>query len=423
MGDFSNTVYRETTDSLIKGMQNRLDNPYYLFSDKKPTPVTYWNVNIRKSTLDQGSKQTYDQLGDNSPLRFNRIDNFHIYGIDRILVDYQVGDFGVESDIEGEGLILPNTVIPCADDYFCINYVKDKAILFRVQSVTIDTLESGANFYKIRFALDKTDEASLDSLNNHQLVDVYEYVPSNVGSNFVAILRKSDKDLVDRLDSIYSTLKKYFVSLFYKKNIQTFIYEYKDMLVYDPYLIEFIIRTELFNTGDYLYISQAVHKPTTFAIEYDHTIFRNIENRNHDLHLNSMYPVIVHDPNSLLVDRLEDYYELSINLHHFSKEPINNIDMDLFDRIVENNLYSSEDPSAPIYRNIIIGFMNNDNYSIDDKMLDNLLRLNYRFSKDLFYEIPILMYIIRAFIFQIQQNPSSNIEDDDISEECYMTRK
>ena len=54
---FTNTTYRETADNLIQGFKDRLtNNPYYIYSNLKPTPVTYWNINIHKSTLDQGSR-------------------------------------------------------------------------------------------------------------------------------------------------------------------------------------------------------------------------------------------------------------------------------------------------------------------------------------------------------------------------------
>lgn len=174
-----------------------------------------------------------------------------------------------------------------------------------------------------------------------------------------------------------------------------------------------------------MYITQAVHTPDTFAIEYDHTIFRDIEKQNPQLHLNSNYPVLVHDPMSLLVDRMEDYYELSINLKHKCyNEPINNIDMDLFDRIVNNKLYNEENIKEPIYRNMIISYINGE-YSINDKMIDNLEELNYKRSKDLFYEMPILMYCIEAYINNIQQDNSSKLGNNDLdtTEECYMTRK
>ena len=123
MSEFFNTNYNKTVSNLIKGSQSRMDNPYYVFSGKSGTPVTYYNINIKKSTLDQGTRNTYDRIGENSPLRFNKINNFQLYGIDKIQLDYNVGEFGVESPVEGEAFILPNTIIPCVDDMFLINYL------------------------------------------------------------------------------------------------------------------------------------------------------------------------------------------------------------------------------------------------------------------------------------------------------------
>ena len=412
MGTFSNTNYSKTVDSLVKGSQKRLDNPYYIFSDKKPTTVTYYNINIKKSTLDQGTRNTYDHIGENSPLRFNKIEEFQLYGIDRIQIDYNVDEFGVNSPIEGEALILPNTVIPCVDDMFYINYLLDKPILFRVSKVSIDTLDTGANFYKIQYYVDRVDKTALKYLNNKQLIYTYKYRPGNIGSNFVALIEKSDSDLIDKMSSVVDTLRMYYQNLFFRNNIQTFVYQYNDMYVYDPYLIEFLIRTKLFAVEDskyYMYISQAVHKDETFAIEYDHTIFKDIEDRNHELHRNSCYPVPVHDPNSLLVDRMEEYFQLSINLMHKPYEnPINWLDMGFFDAITENIPYDTEDPSAPIYRNIIINWLNSTDSSISDDELKYISEIPFNHCKEFFYEIPILMYIINQNINSIQADVNAS---------------
>lgn len=436
MGNFSNTTYRNTTDSLVQGIQDRLQNTYYNFTDKKPTTVTYWNINYKMSTLDQGDREVYHQLGSNTSLRYNRINGFQLYGIERVVLQYQRGEYGIESPIEGEAYILPNTIIPFPDDYFSINYVKENPMLFRVTSVSPDTLESGANFYKISYSLENTDGRSKDILDNKLTVETYEFITSNVGSNMVSLLKSSDMDILNQLDELYSMLKLFYINLFYRRNIQTFIYAYDEMLLYDPYLIEFIIRAELFATNDeyYMYIYQAVHKPYTFAIEYSRSIFRDIEKNNPKLHLNSLYPVPVHDPTSLLVNRMEDYYELSINLHHSWMKPINWLDMDLMDRIINNNPYPEDaDIEAmvepyPVYRNIIINWLNRDtsdidSFSITKAELNSLENLNYVFSKDLFYEIPIILYIIKAYATGMQTTPTyeSDYSDYIKSETCYGT--
>ena len=161
---------------------------------------------------------------------------------------------------------------------------------------------------------------------------------------------------------------------------------------------------------------------------------RDIEKNNPKLHLNSLYPVPVHDPTSLLVNRMEDYYELSINLHHSWMKPINWLDMDLMDRIINNNPYPEDaDIEAmvepyPVYRNIIINWLNrdtsdSDSFSITKAELNSLENLNYVFSKDLFYEIPIILYIIKAYATGMQTTPTyeSDYSDYIKSETCYGT--
>ena len=401
MGNFSNTVYRDTSDSLVQGIQNRLNNTYYNFSDKKPTTVTYWNINYKMSTLDQGDKEVYHQLGQNTSLRYNRINKFQLYGIERIMLDYQRGELGIESPVEGTAL------------------------------------DSGANWYKIQYVLENTNGRSKDILDNKLTVETYEFIESNVGSNLVTLLKSSDADLLKKIDEAYDIIKTFYINLFYRQNIQTFVYSYDDMMIYDPYLIEFMIRTGLFATDDenYMYISQAVHKPTTFALEYAHSIFMDIERVNPALHLNSLYPVPVHDPNSLLVDRMEDYYELSINLHHAYMDPINWLNMDLFDRIVNNKPYQNDDNKdirdIPIYRDIIIDYMNKnslpdgESFEITDAELQQLECMDYTYRKDLFYEIPIILYILKQYTLDAQSNNGytydSDYDDYVKSETCYGT--
>lgn len=421
MGGFTNTNYRKTSESLVKGLQNRLENnPYYLFIDKKPTVVTYWNINDKHSTLDQGDKEVYHQTGENTPLRYNKINNFQIYGIERIMVDIQRGEYGPESPIEGEAIILPNTIIPCPDDYFMITYLKDNTLLFRVNSATPDTLESGANFYKIKYNAETSSELSKGFLDNKLLVNEFDYRPGNIGSNLSTLIVTSDAALLDRIQSLYNMLKSFYLELFYKGNIQTFIYGYLGMFIYDPYLIEFIIRTGIFSEegNNYLYISQAVHKPDTFSIEYSRSIFKDVEDVNPKMHLNSCYPVPVHDPNSLLVDRMEDYWELSINIRNKCNEPINWLDMDLFDRIEKNLPY--EDDKKNFYRNIIIKFMNktSDTFDLNIEDIESAEERDYYFCKDLYYEIPLLLYAIRGYMTGLQ---SGGTQDSNPEYQKYVT--
>lgn len=427
---FSNTTYRDTVNNLVSSQQERLSNPYYKFIDRKPTVVTYWNLNDKKTTLDEGTRNSYAQLGSKSSFRYNKINNFVLYGLPTFPVNMQLSEYGVESNpIEAEALILPKTIIPFNDDYFIIPYLKNPYI-FRINNVSIDTLENGSNFYIIQCHLDNTIDDYKEFLNSTNLAKIFNFKIENIGTNKTPILTDTDSEIITVLEEIYNTFRNYYIDLFYRPNIQTFVYGYLDMYIYDPYIIEFIIRNSLFSLEDdkYMYIYQAVHKPSTFSIEYDRSIFRNIENRNPQLYTNSCYPVPVHDPNSLLMCRMEEYHELSINIHHSHEAPINWLQNKLFDRIVENHLYNEEDEKDPkLYRNIIINFMNaKDNFIINDLQINSLLNIELKYCKDLFYEIPILMYIIQWYINKLQTSSITNHIEEDVSkylEDCFCVGK
>lgn len=428
---FGNTVYRDTVNNMVEAQQARLSNPYYKFIDKKPTVVTYWNLNDKRTTLDEGKRDSYAQLGTKASFRYNKVNNFVLYGLPVFSVNMQLSEYGIESSpIEAEALVLPKTLIPFNDDYFMISYLKNPYI-FRVNNVTIDTLENGSNFYIIQCHLDNTIDDYKDFLNSTNLVKTFNFKIENVGTNKTPILTEAESDIIKVLGEIYNSFRNYYIDLFYRPNIQTFVYGYLDMYIYDPYIIEFIIRNGLFSLEDdkYMYIYQAVHKPSTFSIEYNRTIFRSIENRDSQFHTNSCYPVPVHDPNSLLLCRMEDYHELSINLHNVFEDPINWLDNNLFDRIVENSLYNENDEKDPkLYRNIIINFVNNtSNFIINEVEIDSLLNIQLKYCKDLFYEIPILMYIIQWYINNLQTTTtSSENSESDLNkylEDCFCIGK
>ena len=103
MGKFTDTKYTNTIDSLVSATKSKINNPYYIFSDKKPTKVTYYSQNIEKSTLDEASGLYEAHLGGQSPFKYNKISDFIIYGIEKIATDYDLNDNnGIEAnDITG----------------------------------------------------------------------------------------------------------------------------------------------------------------------------------------------------------------------------------------------------------------------------------------------------------------------------------
>ena len=431
---FTNTTYNDMVSSLAQNKIDRMANPYYKWISQKPTKTTYFNINNKRSTLDAGRKDTYDQLGKKSSLRYNRIKNFILYGIPRFQVDLNLEESGVQAgEINCQAIILPNTIIPSVDDYFTIDYIK-KPYLFRVTSQTIDTVEhdKGINFYRIDAVLDNTRQDFLQALNGRQLAYKYVFRIERVGTNMSPILTEEEDAAIGKLAQLYEILRVRYMELFWRSNVQAFICGYIDGLyLYDPYLTEFILRNGLFDSDDemrYLYVDQAVHHSSTFNIEYDHTIFRDFERHNPKMHTNSVYAVPVHDPNSLLVDRMEEYMELSNNLRFSHQTAINQLNNNLFDHIVDDTPFDEEDTSNhKLYWNILVNWMNDgEDYDITVPQLNSLENLTYKYSKDLFYEIPLLMYVLKSYMEQLASAETEDTSLDDANqylEQCYSVGK
>ena len=200
MGKFTDTKYVQTIDNLVDATKDKINNPYYIFSDKKPTKVTYYSQNVEKSTLDEASGLYSAHVGRDSPFKFNKINDFLLYGLAKINVDLDVGDFGTESSpINGDCIILPNTITPRPGDFFAVPYIKE-TVLFKVNRVNHDTLNSGANIYTLEYTLELTD--ALDNIEA-QVEKTFKFLVSNTGTEFKitngVIAEEDVKDTYERI--------------------------------------------------------------------------------------------------------------------------------------------------------------------------------------------------------------------------------
>ncbi len=91
-------------------LDSRITSQYSRFLDSTPNYVTYYNVSNIESTADYGFKNVERVLGDTSPLRFNKVYNLPIYGIDSITPQLTDDEEGLNMSVDSEGVILPNTV-------------------------------------------------------------------------------------------------------------------------------------------------------------------------------------------------------------------------------------------------------------------------------------------------------------------------
>lgn len=253
--------------------EDRLNSQYTKFLDKPPTYVTYYHINTISSTTDNGFGNVQELIGDESPLRFSEIKDFPIYGIEHLMLDLSEEEEGLQTSLEGEGIILPNTVKPLPGDYFTITYLREK-FLFVVTEIRFDTIKSN-NYYKITYSIKSVNSSSVEEIEK-QVDEKFTCVKSNVGTEDKCIIEDSQKEIADKIGKVVKDLSTNYLSLFYNSKYNAIMYTtIGGTKIYNKYLGEFVNRTKLFSDVDSfntLYFTNEEKDPN-FVYDFENSFY------------------------------------------------------------------------------------------------------------------------------------------------------
>ena len=396
-GRFINTSsFKQQIPNVLADMaKNLLNNPYYLFNTASKSSSTYFNLNTTMTTLDEADRSNYGEISAESPLRYNKINGFLLFGVNRAEPNLEINDYGLEgSDIAGDAIILPNTIIPYPGDFFTL-YQLGSSYLFKVTAVNPNTLDTGAVLYKVNYTLAKSDGlADIEA----QVVKVFNFSVDNYGSNFGCLIESAVASNISEIERYTVMLKDYFIQLFYDNKIQSFSYLRNGLIkVYDPYLIEFMIRNDILKgSTNYIYISQQVYLPSTFGVDYDRTIFSALEDRDMNKHYCRCAGnlLLCTQKLSLLYAYPQDYYCMEYSRLNSKLHLIDIFNDPEFMKKVQDN-----DITQNVLKNIVIGYFNNA--SIDNTILEQIKHVDFMDNDELYYLIPITIFCMEQYIKSI----------------------
>jgi hypothetical protein len=243
------------------------------YIEGSPTFVTYYSKDVLASTEDIHLQGVMDTIGAESPLKYNRIENFPIYGIEAMTPTVEFGESGLDTSVQGGAVVLPNTIKPLPNDYFLVGD-QGEGKLFRVNDVETDNAGTRV-IYRISYNLssDKTD-----ILEERQVTDTYKVVYENIGKNAKSVILETDFLFLEQADEAYDKLWKFYQKFFYNEDFNAFLYQDR---IYDNMLARFISDHSLFvKTRTFLrniMVEPLLDETQDEFFQYDSTIFYALE--------------------------------------------------------------------------------------------------------------------------------------------------
>lgn len=386
---------QKMVDENVFRFEDRIKSATSRFIDTTPTFTQYFHINVDESTTDEGFVDVAAIIGRNSPIRYNKIENFPLYGIEQIVLQLQDTEEGLDSGYEGEAVILPGTVKPVQNDFFIIPILQDD-YLFRVTDIQYDSVMND-NYYRISFKLEYIDHEKINELENQKLDD-YVCVLENIGTEDSCIINKAVFTKIEKINEMYHNMVEFFISMFYndRHNVLMGDLEYGRFL-YDPLQTEFINKHKLFTENraitSYYFTNQYNDKKRQY--KYNKSIYKMLELQ--DIRLLNTFGYVtrpgitIHESSfytwhDKMVDVMDIPDVVPLNAQHIFSED--------FVIAIRTNA-----PTDSAHAELIKRFIRKENIKIDDIPLnldEELLYLNS--SLEVFFFTPIIMYIIRRVI-------------------------
>jgi len=378
----------------ISNFLQQSSQDYSKYMEGTPTFVTFYNKNRLASTQDISLESVVEVVGSESPIQYNKIENFALYGMDSVSITQQLDEFGITSEFDGSATILPNTIKPLPDDYFTVDY-NGTEHLFRITSVDPDKVKGGV-FYKMSYTLsnDSTD------LIEEQVEGSYELLYENLGTEDKVIIKKSSADLIRIIDGLEENLQKFYIKNYMSK-FSVIAHKMNNKNIYNDFLVKFIKDTSLFSRKrNYL---SSVYIIDVFGVdsgwfneEYEGTLFHAIQFQTaEDLKYENFSVTRILDETTPFYGSYEMYFKS--NYGFVSSIPGTQFvahDNTLVSNIKSNTLYA--DTKAYALENIVISFLNKT-ILLDEQFLIDLNKINFKPTLQEFLLVPCIISILKTF--------------------------
>lgn len=276
----SDVIVSNTTDLLDDILNSK--SSIFLSGLGQPILGTWYNGDDILSTSDTGLGNIDSIRGQDSPLRYNKIEKLPIYNITKEIQSLELvqDEHGLmDMNLEIEPILLPNTIKPKPYDYLEYRFMNGRNIFFRANNVQITSIKSNG-FYKVSMHMVDVDSGDYPSSINELTVKTFQVNLDNVGTDEKCVISDIVYKEVTELKEIQNRMMSDYIDLFFSRQYNAFILRgYMDKYtIYDPFLTQFIIKNNLIQ-DDIILCPVVLEQDADFRPLYNKTVFRSVELR------------------------------------------------------------------------------------------------------------------------------------------------
>ena len=274
----------------------------------------------------------------------------------------------------------------------------------------MDTFDNGANYWRIEYTLYSGDDRKILD----QIVEEFNFISGNVGTEFTPVLASKRFDVCKNLDDVAVNMKDLFKGLYFNNKVQTYTFVYlyhtrptymNSDYFYDPYMIEFCIRNKVLeNSGEkYDFLDHKTTLRPEFNIKYNRSIWKIIETREKDelpACKHSSAAQYIEDLGTIFSTRFEDYFELTYNnpdpVQEMFAPAIDIIDPQVIGHILEDQLFDYDSRFGKY--NLLIKYFNyHDDITTQDIIpLERIIESENNMEN--YFLIPMIIYVLEFYI-------------------------
>jgi len=383
--------------------EQRLASKASKYTEGNMVLTTYYHLHENDVTVDRGLQDIDQLFGKMSPLRFNKIINLPLGGIQQAAPlntdESQVEDVNIESECH----IFPSTIVPHPNDFFIVHHLRMTSI-FQVIEVIYDSMKQ-EGYYRIRYRLNSTSKERMEKLEK-QVVNTYRCELDAIGTDTNPIIQIDDAIRRTQIMSITHNMIEDYKAMFYNSRHNCFLFPSKRQgRWFDLCANEFIAKHSLMNV-EYSPVVLMIHRKLNearLAIYYQQSVYRWLEDHAPLSRLNK-FPFLLKEAFHYRDSSFYRWSEFDVNIIfpvlQLAKEIDQTSDFNLFNH--EQLLFLREEPARlgnNVYENLIKQYIHGQLDSVNQVPLTigNALADGLSDS-DNFFLTPVIIYIIREVL-------------------------